>query len=201
MYTEAQKNPSHKCQHTGGEESGSILPDTFRLWSLQLASVCLCVYVCLFNLWLRHELFIQREYSYIVDIMWYFFESQFFRFSNIFFSRVATSRNEKPFADNVFGRISDVKKLVLKSDRNARRGKHKKVNRKKKSFLCTWQGLTYIERTWGDSTYLVTPMRNDRYPLLRNRNVLNVCEMLVVGFLNSRQQHKRIADGRKNGMR
>lgn len=49
--------------------------------------------------------------------------------------------------------------------------------------------------------HLVTSMRDDRYSALRNRDMLNVCEMFGVGFLNSRQQHKRIAVGRKNRMR
>lgn len=49
--------------------------------------------------------------------------------------------------------------------------------------------------------YLVAAMRNDRSPLLRNRNMFDVCEMLGVGFLNSRQQHERFTVGRKNGMR
>lgn len=61
-----------------------------------------------------------------------------------------------------------------------------------------------LERRGGSEhpqTHLVTPMRNDRYPLLRNRDVLYVCKVLGVGFLNGRQQHKRIAVGWKNGMR
>lgn len=44
-------------------------------------------------------------------------------------------------------------------------------------------------------------MRDDRYPLLRKGDVLDVCKVLVVGLLNARQEHERIAFGREDGMR
>lgn len=97
------------------------LPDTFRLWSLQLVSVSVFEQ---FMVAASSYLFIRREYSYNVDI---FLREIFFRINSFqYFIFIFNRRDGKPSINSLQQKFDGDDGEKKKSDRNAGRGNIKK---------------------------------------------------------------------------